>query len=109
MDKKKLAKIRRELVEIRKSPQGRAASVLEDLARKVGRKKVDRGKEPTWTRERDPALSPPLSIPHHSTDLSIGVCRSIVITLLDDCDDWEQHLNSQNEDEAEDDGQDNDE
>jgi len=109
MDKKKLGKIRRELRDIAKQPHGRASSELEGLAHRLGRKKEDRGKEPTWTRKLDPALSPPLSIPHHSTDLSVGVCKSVVSALLDDCDDWEQHLNSLEQNEAEDEQQDNDE
>ena len=78
MNLKTLSKIKRELLQIYKSPQGRKAL------------------EPTYTRERDPALAPPLSIPNHG-DLKIGTARSIVNTLLNDVDEWEIYL-KENED-----------
>lgn len=92
MNKKSLAKVRRALREMRKSPQGRAYSELRAKAQEVGRSLSSRGKEPTWVRNLHPELSPPLSIPNHSGDVPIGTARSIIDQLLDDCDDWESYL-----------------
>jgi hypothetical protein len=96
MNLKTLSKIKRELLQIYKSPQGRKALEFESFAKQLGRYKDNRGKEPTYTRERDAALAPPLSIPNHG-DLKIGTARSIVNTLLNDVDEWEIYL-KENED-----------
>lgn len=86
-------------MEIRRSPQGRSSKDLESLAKRVGRdKKTLTGKEPTWIREENPELSPPLSIPHHSKDMPPGTARSILDILISDCDDWEFLLDEQEED-----------
>lgn len=66
------------------------------LAKQLGRERDNRGKEPTYVRGRDPALSPPLSIPSHG-ELKVGTARSIINALLSDMDDWEIYL-SENED-----------
>jgi hypothetical protein len=92
MNLKQLRIIRRDLEQIRANPVGRRSRELEGLATKLGREQFPRGKEPTWIRKRDPALSPPLSIPNHGKDLSTGTCRSIANALLDDCDEWEQFI-----------------
>ncbi len=91
MNLKTLLKIKRELLQIYKSPQGRKALEFESLAKQLGRYKDNRGKEPTYTRARDPALAPPLSIPNHG-DLKIGTARSIVKPLFNDLDEWEIYL-----------------
>ena len=62
MNLKTLSKIKRELLQIYKSPQGRKALEFESFAKQLGRYKDNRGKEPTYTRERDPALAPPFVI-----------------------------------------------
>lgn len=96
MNKNKLEKVKRELRAIRTNPQGRRAEELISLARQLGRVIDPRGKEPTYVRERDPALSPPLSIPNHGgRDMKIGTVRSIVDQLLDDADEWSIHLNEE--------------
>lgn len=89
MTPKQLVKVRAELRAILLHPANRRAAELQALARAAGRVLVKRGKEPTWVREKDPALSPPLSIPDHSTDMKVGTVKSIVNQLLDDCDEWE--------------------
>ena len=88
----RVQRIRKELRDIRAHPIDRPSREMEAYAKAVGRVLVKRGSEPNWVREREPALSPPLSIPHHSKPLSIGTCRSIVDALLSDCDDWEVYL-----------------
>ncbi|WP_180730361.1 hypothetical protein [Paraburkholderia sp. PGU19] len=95
----KLEKLRQQLREMRKHATGRRAPELEALARQVGRVKDNRGKEPTWVREKDPELSPPLSIPHHSQDMKAGTVRSIIDQLLDDLDTWESYLQDDENDE----------
>ncbi len=97
MNLRTLSKIKRELLQIYKSPQGRKALEFESLAKQLGRYKDNRGKEPTYTRARDPALAPPLSIPNHG-DLKIGTARSIVNTLLNDVDEWEIFLKENDSD-----------
>jgi hypothetical protein len=96
---KVLRKLRKILQEMRRSPQGRKAADLEAIAKQVGRKKDGRGKEPTYVRSRDPALSPPLSIPGHPGDLKPGTARSVIDTLLSDLDDWEIFLIGKDSDE----------
>ena len=67
------------------------AKELESLARSLGRKKENRGKEPTW--ESCFHDLPPLSIPHHGgKDISRGTKNSILNQLEDDTVRWEQQL-----------------
>jgi hypothetical protein len=89
MDQKRLEKLRGELIRRRRSPQ--KASDLIPLAESLGRKRVKRGKEPTWeSQELD---VPPLSIPvHKGRDLSPRV-RNIVLDVLEgDLLEWEERL-----------------
>lgn len=62
MSPKKLLKLKRRIDSLRGSPQ--KPRTLESLARGFGRKRVNRGKEPTWESEPFPLL-PALTIPHH--------------------------------------------
>lgn len=82
---------------MRKSPQNRNAADFIRIAKKLGRIQDNRGKEPTFIRERDPALSPPLSIPNHPGDIKTGTARSIIDALLSDVDEWEILLESGND------------
>lgn len=105
--KKQLKKIKKRLEEMRKSPYGITAEELISLAKKLGRTRDNRGKEPTYIRESDPILTPPLSIPAHPGDLKVGTAKSIINSLLDDADDWEIHLQELEEGENHDDDDDN--
>ena len=91
MDKKKLNKIKSQLEAMQISPQGRKCNEFTKLAKKLGREEDGR-REPTFVRTRDPALSPPLSIPKHPGDMKTGTARSIIEALLSDVDDWEIYL-----------------
>jgi hypothetical protein len=84
MNLKKLKKIKQELDEIAWSPQGRNAARLVALAEQLGRVRDSRGKEPTYVRQLNPKLSPPLSI---------------VQALLQDIDEWEEYLSEDLDDE----------
>lgn len=92
MNKKRLDQLRRELQDARKSPHGRKAAFFESYAKELGRARVKRGSEPNWVRVRDPQLSPPLSIPHHSAAMKSNTARSIIDAMLSDCDDWDAYL-----------------
>lgn len=92
MNRKTLIRLRRELKELRRNFAPLDSKLLEGLAAAVGRKKVNRGKEPTWDRSFDPHLSPPLSIPNHSKGVKARTARSILDQLIADLDEWEQFL-----------------
>lgn len=93
MTPKHLAKIKKILQEMQRSPQGRKALEFEGLARALGRERDGRGKEPTWLRREKPTLARPLSIPAHSASVKTGTARSVIRTLLDDVLEWERYLN----------------
>ncbi|MDD5056336.1 MAG: hypothetical protein PHQ60_00590 [Sideroxydans sp.] len=101
MNLKALKKIKRQLTEMGKSPFNRKPEVFISIAKQLGRTIDNRGKEPTYTRGREPALSPPLSIPNHPGDIKPGTARSIIDALLSDVDDWEIFLREAEDDEEE--------
>lgn len=92
MTPSKLKKIKRQLEDMLRSPQGRNYKDFVSLATQLGRTKEKRGKEVNYTRKRNPALSPPLSIPQHPGDLKTGTAISIIDALLSDVDDWDIYL-----------------
>jgi hypothetical protein len=102
MTPRKLAKLKQELASLRRS-QAKAAD-LESLARRLGRKQVKRGKEPTWESSEFNELFP-LAIPHQGgKDLPIGTRRNILDQLEQDVFAWEKRLD-QDEDDENDDGE----
>ena len=103
MTPKALKKIKRQLDEMRKSPFNRKSDDFVSIAKQLGRALDNRGKEPTYVRGSDPALSPPLSIPNHSGDVKPGTARSIIDALLSDVDDWELHIMERDDENDDDD------
>jgi hypothetical protein len=90
MDRKSLAKLRRDLQALRHS-QPKSAH-LQRLARRLGRRKEDRGKHPIYASEAFPHLRP-LSIPDHKgRDLPPGTKNSILNQLEEDLDAWDTAL-----------------
>jgi hypothetical protein len=92
MKLKRLNKLKRQLLQLRRS-SARAADV-EALAIELGRRKRKgkRSKEPTWVSTEFDNLSP-LAIPHHGgRDLTIGTKNSILNQLELDIAEWEQRL-----------------
>ena len=87
-----LAKIRRTLLDLNRSPIGITASVFVGSAQEVGRAASIRGKEPTYVRNVPPRLPFPLSIPRHAADLRIGTAKNIIKSLLKDVAVWEAYL-----------------
>ncbi|MGB0086537.1 MAG: type II toxin-antitoxin system HicA family toxin [Rhodomicrobiaceae bacterium] len=102
MDLDKLNKLKRELSELRRSPQ--KPRTLERIAARLGRKEVKRGKEHVW--ESTEFKIHPLSIPHHGgKDLSPGTQRNIINFLESyDIAAWEERLNSEDEQDTENEG-----
>jgi hypothetical protein len=85
--RKRLEKLKRELSELR----GRTAiksRELEQFAKKVGRRRSTRGKEPTYEM---PGRRP-LTIPHHSGDLKIGAKNNVLDALEADLPAYEEAL-----------------
>jgi hypothetical protein len=94
VNRKALSTIKRELLQMRQSPQGRKAADLISLAERLGRTPEPGRKEPTYTRAAQPALQPPLTIPRHGAkDIKVGTAKNIINMLLDDVSTWEIYLN----------------
>lgn len=81
MNRKKIAKLRRQIAALR-NRGGVRSSELDSLARRVGRKLYCRGKHPTWVMER----RFPLSIPKHPGEMRRGTVKGILDHLEDDLD-----------------------
>jgi hypothetical protein len=93
MTRGKLDKLKLELSKLRRGRQRAAA--LESLAKKLGRKQVNRGKEPVWVSRGLPGTYP-LSIPRHGgRDLSPGVQRSVLDILEGDIAILEEQLSDE--------------
>lgn len=80
-ERERLEKIKRELEALRRSGGIRARELIA-VARKIGYREVNRGKEPTWEHERPDFL--PLTVPGHSGDLARGTAIGIIDRLLMD-------------------------
>jgi hypothetical protein len=77
---KRLQKLRREVDGMRKRMGAIRGDELIAIAKKLGRKKVNRGKEPTY----EIAGRYPLTIPGHPGTLAVGTAASILNQLDDD-------------------------
>lgn len=91
MNRRKLRQLRKRLNALRARPGNIKSGELESLARALGRKRANRGKEPTFISEVLPR-NRPLSIPHHATTLKPGTARNILDQLEKDIDDLEELL-----------------
>jgi hypothetical protein len=101
MTKKKLAKLRRELKQLRDAKYSLKLSDLTGFAKKLGRKEnSSRGKEPTYVSIYFPELRP-LSIPGH-TKVNPFTANSILDSLEADLDRLETWLDEQEENKNED-------
>jgi hypothetical protein len=95
MTPKKLDKLRGEILQRRRAPQ--KAADLEGIARRLGRKRINRGKHPMWESQDFPKLYV-LSIPDHgSKDLPVGTRNSILDQLEDDILAWEELIQAEEE------------
>jgi len=91
MNRRKLRKLRQRLQALRTRIRNIEARELEHFARALGRKRAERGKEPTFISPLLPQ-SRPLCIPHHSATLKIGTANNILDQLEKDLDDLEELL-----------------
>jgi hypothetical protein len=88
MDWKALDRLKAEFEAMREAPQ--RGGDMAHLAERLGRKRVNRGKEPTFESEFD---IPVLTIPMHgSKNLKKGTQKNIFIQLEDDIIAWELKL-----------------
>jgi hypothetical protein len=93
MTRRQLETIRRNMQALRRSQP--KAKELRGLASRLGRKRVRRGKEPTYESEAFPHLRP-LAIPNHKgRDMPTGTKNSVLTQLEDDWDAWDEALSRQ--------------
>jgi hypothetical protein len=92
LDLKRIQKLRAQL-EILRRQGGLKASQLESFARRLGRRRAKRGKEPTWVSDDFPDIRP-VSIPSHRGDLNRFTAGSILDQLEADLDRYEDHIRS---------------
>jgi hypothetical protein len=99
MTRNKLAKLKQDLAAVRRTQA--TAKDVERLAKRLGRRRKKRGKEPTWESEVFANLYP-LTIPHHGgKDLASATKKNILAQLEQDVLAWEMHLDDEVEDENE--------
>ena len=91
MTRRKLARIRRRLEQLRSRPANVRSRELVALARRLGRRRYKRGKEPTYINEDLPHRRP-LSIPSHAGTLNRYTAGNILDQLELDVLSWEQIL-----------------
>ena len=88
MHTKKIAKLRKQLEELRRKGGVRSRE-LESLAQALGRQQHWRGKEPTWVNPNLPGARP-VSIPNHPGEMSRYTAKSILDQLEVDIDGHEE-------------------
>ena len=88
MTRRQLAKVRSELEELRARLASIRPAELVALAKKMGRKLVNRGKEPTYEHPNEDW--PPLTIPAHPGTLPKGTAHSILRALEADLERLEE-------------------
>jgi hypothetical protein len=86
---KKIDRLRRDIEGLRRKG-GVKGRELQRIAKAVGRKLGQRGKEPTWVSAQFPKR--PLSIPGHPGDLNRNTARSILDQLEQDLDEIEVEM-----------------
>jgi hypothetical protein len=91
MDKKKLKKIRQEIRSLRAGSANVRRRQLISVAKKLGRQKSDRGKEPTFISNVFPNLRP-ISIPSHPGSMPRYTVENILDQFEDDIFHWQQEL-----------------
>ena len=93
MRKKQIARLRQEIERLRRSG-GVKSRELQELAKSLGRKRHNRGKEPNWVSEIFDDVFP-ISIPDHPGDLNKYTARGILSQLENDLDKLEETLADQ--------------
>lgn len=94
MQAAKLKRLRRRIDNLRRRG-GIKPRALEAIAKALGRKLGPSGKHPMWVIDR--AGSRPISIPHHTIDLSRFTARLILDQLEADIDEIEGYHDEEND------------
>lgn len=93
MNRRRLENLRRKVEACRRAQP--KAEALQTLAKALGRKEANRGKEPTFVNTAFPMLRP-LSIPKHKgRDLPTGTKNSILDQMDEDLIAWDERLAEQ--------------
>ena len=100
MNRKRLNRVRRKIQSLRSRSANIRSRQLVALARGLGRRRFDRGKEPTYISACF-SDARPITIPSHSGALKRFTAAGILDGLEDDILRWEESLSAQ-ESEAED-------
>jgi transposase len=94
MDKKRLKRLRRLLDSLRTKPANIRRRELVSLAKKLGRRRFDRGKEPTYVSDPFPDARP-VTIPSHPGALKRFTASNILDQLEGDLSRWEEALDAE--------------
>jgi hypothetical protein len=90
MDRKKLENLRKEVASFRHSQA--KSKELQGLAERMGLRRVNRGKEPTFVSDEIKSFQP-LTVPgHKGRDLTPGVKNSILNHMEGVLDAWEERI-----------------
>lgn len=92
----KIQKLRSQIEALRRKG-GIKSAELESLAQRLGRRRANTGKEPTWVNE-ELSNRRPVSIPSHPGDLNRHTARSILDQLEGDLDEYEELLSADQSD-----------
>ena len=91
MNKKKLKKLKKRLQELRLKPNNIRSAELVRLAKSLGRRLFERGKEPTYVSDELPK-SLPISIPNHPGTLFKNTAINILDQLEQDIFEIENNI-----------------
>ena len=96
MDKNKLRKLKKELELLRSRKTNIRPREMINFAKKLGRVKSNRGKEPNYINQIFPLLRP-ISIPNHPGSLYKFTAGNILDSLEEDIFTHEEELRKQND------------
>jgi len=100
MTAKKLRQLRRELEELKRRKRNLTGRDLTRFAERIGRKRANRGDEPTYVSELLPR-SNPISIPGHRGNVKVGTAGNILDQFEADLDRLEESITQGDSDEEE--------
>ena len=94
MNQKKLNRIRKDHASLYRKIGSIRERDLVQMARRLGRRRVKRGHEPTYISEAFPEARP-ITIPSHPGNMPIGTARNILNDLDGDIFLWQEYLDAQ--------------
>lgn len=93
MNKKKLKKVQRQVDSLRLSLASIRSQDLVRLMKKLGRRRIKRGKEPSYISDEFPDARP-ITVPSHPGTLKRGTAASILDDIEGDIFRWEEALDA---------------